>query len=456
MENKQSLDIIIEKFHEYAEQLPYEKKLLFYAFENFVINVATKSVQWSYGMFLGKWKRLSNFIIHVLWVLLWELKFLLKKNKPHGILFQSIPDSKSSNGILNLLSNKYFVYNVGAIENIKIFFNPKIYCIVNTLIEKDDDKIIYDVIENIQIFFKQCNLKVSNQDLIELKLLEKRFFIMNKIVSKIKSNIVLYISDSSLTPQTYFLQYLVQKYGITKSILLDHGIIFYSDLYNMVWADYYLSCGEYCYKKARNIKNKEIIGIIDKNYINFRLNNTQKKIILYILSPYYYSAARVEGRNLEYVNKYLQRLVEVLKDVYPDHKFYLRAHPVDDISSLKKIFNEFTFYQKDLDKILDQVDFCFVEDTSLALDLLKYDIPLIYVPDEFNEEHIHFKKFDFDISLHYNEISYENLQRLLEINKTKSANKKNIYEYYFRPFDEDKFWKIIDEAIQSNRNNRNI
>ncbi|HOJ36810.1 MAG TPA: hypothetical protein PLI27_00945 [Ignavibacteriales bacterium] len=452
-----TLKNILNDFHNLANNLSDKEKLLLYSYEDFIVDTVFGFYDKNSNKIMQRWNKLSQFIKHLLWVFLWKIKYILFANsKNEVILFLSMHNVKSSFDLIEVLSRNYIVFLVGAIENKKLLMNKKVFCIVNTSIKNTNE--LDNTFENItNIVFdllKKYNIEVNYLTKVRKDNHYNLFVKCKKLITSIQKNLILFITDSYF-PISYFSQYIIFDRNFSK-VMIDHGLIFYNELYQNIVADYYFAFGKFSLDKINGAKQKFIVGCPQKNYLVKNIKKEKNKYFLYILSPYLFSFARTEGRNLEYLKKYLVKLSEVIKNNYPDWKLVLRAHPSDEIKKLKSYLNNFEFYQGNLNKILSQTYCIFAEDTSLTIDLLRYDIPLIYPLDEFDCEHIHFSKFNYNIGLGYAEISKNEIEKKIYLNSENFEKRKDIYEYYYQPFDKQKFLRLINEAIKSNCNSCNI
>jgi hypothetical protein len=456
MEKNIKLKNILRAITEFSNTLPLEEKMFCLLLEELIIDIVMQVEYKSNLKLFSRWNSIVDFIKHIPWIILWKIKYLLfyNKNDNKAILSHIVFNSKSSYSTMQLLANKYKILIIGALHSKKMLLSRNIFCFVSIFHKKQ--KLNLEFIEKIYNYcltlFKKYEIELSSY-----KQFKQQIEIKYRIYTKYK-NIYNKIDQFSISISDFIFHNYNYLYQITKekgkkNILFDHGIIFYDNLYENLISDYYLACGEYDYYKNKNTGKKDIVGIVGKNYNFIRTKtDSQKKYILYILSPYFYSFARTEGRNLNYSVKYYNKFCQVSKYYFSDKRIMLRAHPVDKINKLKKEFGG-NFYQNNLNKIIDNIAFCMVEDTSLALDLLRYDIPIIYIPDQFGIEHIKFSKFNLNISLPYENISYGNIQKILKENEENFEKRQQIYEYYYAPFEKNKFMEIIDEAIQSSSNN---
>lgn len=396
--------------------------------------------------FLGRFANIYTLLIHVWWGTLWTLKWVLTF-RSHGLKNVVIIASGSH----RKLSKSYFLHvseychdeglfliSLNVICEGKYLFTPNVFYyprfIYFNSIRKESrglvllyDKIVNDLRNTVNQYLNlNCRFKLKrnfrrlcNDATFYLKLLEKTKH----------DNVKLLIQDYDYTYNKYMYCELT-KINKIKTLVLDHSIRIYNHLFTKVHSDYAFVWGQHEMNRLQkaSCSNKSIIMEMGRPFspsASHKLKIKKKKYWLYLLSSYDQPAFQTISRSLQGAKKNVDQICDCMSK---DREMLIRPHPDDR----KKLFGDFghQLYLGKLEKVLPYTELIFTEDTSMMIDLLLYNFPLVYVCGSNNRDYFDIERWGIVKILR----SDSNLNNLIEESlnfQIDSDLRKICYEYFY-------------------------
>ncbi len=374
----------------------------------------------------------------MLWFVLWEVKRLFLFGKKDVIISVFYKEIKIYSELLGnyLEQNKNIVIiNFGMQYNKMLLLKRNYFCYPaakNYLSHKSNNT--NELIEEISLLFKKFKLTVPNAKVLE-----------DKITAMIRLKVV-FRDFIQKTEKKHNIKFLIQDidYSYDRVIYsaefpylkvsLDHSIIYYPWLFNKCYSDVYLVWGlnqleiiKKCDKQEK--KAIYICGREGREKFSIIKGTENKKYWIIVLQSHEYALFQTMERKLEFVNRYINEICKVRDQIRESIEIIVSIHPNNNPSIIKEK-NVRVINKNVLDYAL-QAELIFFEDTTIAIDLLKYEVPMIYIAGEKGGVFMNFSIAESDIII-CKGIDY--IKSCIE--KANSVNvdvmsRKNIYSFYY-------------------------
>ncbi len=296
-------------------------------------------------------------------------------------------------------SNVIYI-NFGILEDYRLLYSSQVFCFpyyIYKLTKRYDDKEycrrLDDKIQGIVRKYIGCD--ISSSYIKELQRLSRYYEIIDEFISNIKkrSSLLFYISDTDHL-DTRSIACDIHKNDGIKTILIDHAINTFSQVNKQIYSDLYYCWGEYHDKQCRRMLANYhsaakvlIIGNSVKRYVIIRPRC--KGRWLYILPSFQHQTAFTLQRNVDRTISFISEIKAIAEKRYPKIEFVIKPHPVDNID-YSKIMNVPQVNGR-LEKIMDDVELIFVEDSTTTIEALCYTVPMIYIANRKGENLLNFK-----------------------------------------------------------------
>jgi len=387
----------------------------------------------------------ESFLNHLLWFFLWSFKYVLFLifNKKNLVLISVGSDRNTSFSYAEYLSswsknNNSNILSLNILCKSKYLFSKNIFyypksakCFSNKLVHflRNSHN------EQINIISKKQNYwsyKASKRTVKTINYNSREMLSFLYLIRKHRTRILFLVQDFDYTDNKYIFCNIAKIFHIP-TFTLDHSILPYRYMYSNSYSDFALVWGNYQKERINNNygkKPKQIFVSGKPNVIFGRIiTNKSKKYWTYI--PIAYSNPGVisftRNANLLFHNVY--SIKTILNKYFSNMKLILKIHPQDNKNSfvfLKKIAT----ISKILIPYVTEAQILFVEDSSFSIELLQYDIPIIYLPDDKNNDPFKIKDFT---SIYFLDKGKPFLDLILEAinNKIDWSKRQKHFEYFF-------------------------
>lgn len=398
---------------------------------------------------LNRFNSLSRIALHLIHIFSWNIKWLffpLFVQRSSEIIICSLNTERivSKNYLMNIhhyaKENNAVVVQYGTFTSFYKLFSLDIFSCPSYLIRfkkykkqgSQDRKLIFSTLADIcKKKLDLQNVDFQNQQKY-LILYQKLFFEFSNFVTQLarKKKICCLIQDGGYTSTKILYSYSASQMNIP-IVTLDHSIIIYDHLYKNDISDYYFCWGEYSKNRMQNLSLvKPKIYIISRPDVNldFEKRQGERKYAVYFLPAFHNPMLQSANRSLSYSILMIRRIEQILSELFPSLSLLVKPHPVDDPRHYKSL--GLNLYSKQLKIIIPSIGFLFSEDSTITLELLKYNIPLVYLLDKSEEDIYNFNKFNLKHMIS----NYANIQKTMEnyfFQGSQYRDKKRMFKYYF-------------------------
>lgn len=395
-----------------------------------------------------RFSNLLDLFSQLFWLLLWSLKYflffpILFKNKIALICFgvnKNLSLSYSDSILSWSINNKTNLLSLNIIKSFKYLFSIHIFYYPKFLFNGSHNSrqllrnIIKDKFCDINKIQNDFTFIPSKYTINSIKYLNREMYAFYNLLYYKKSKILFLIQDFDYTDNKYIFSNLAKRFNIP-TISIDHAIMPYKYMYSNSYSDIALVWGNY--QKERIINNygaapKELL-IASRPDTRFSIIETNKTKYYWTYIPVAYSHPGVISfnRNMRLLSEYISLIHDFLKLYHKDVELILKIHPRD---------NELTFAAlkqkaricKDNEHSFLESELFFTEDSSLTIDLLRYDIPIIYMSDKNHNDPFKIREFQ---SIHFFDeaTSLENTIKTALNTKIDWTKRKTHFDYFFEP-----------------------
>ena len=396
--------------------------------------------------FFSRLKNIKEVLNHLTWYILWSIKWLLfislKKNGRRIILASFFPKNATSFEYIRTILNRnrtdhFFLVNFSVIYNMKYLFNSRLFCYPHFFYKKKEihTEEYYLLEKDFKALFeKYFKIEFSFYLTEYIKSFNTVYNSFSYLVEMIQrdNKILCFVQDCDyLNDRVLFSNYCKTKN--IPSLAFDHSIQIYDHLFYNNFSDYRITWGEYqinrITKLSNNIPKKLINGGRPGYYFSFKTINYQKnKVWIYLLPAFQEANMQSIHRSLQQTENNIINIKKIISENYKSVKLLVKPHPSDE----REIF-QFTndLVNDSLDILMNETQLAFVEDSTISLELLKYEIPVVYFADKLNNDNLHLRELNSDYI-------FVSSKESLGIKIPKALNKKidhkereKIFSYYF-------------------------
>lgn len=434
-----------------AEESAIKKSLTFYLIEElykyFRENVFQESTDYLKKRKLDRFRSVSEMIQHILWYILFSLKwlFILPFSwNDKFIMLSLLPDKKHSlkyiDALINIESHKDTnLIHFGIFYNWQLLFNSRFYCyphffyrffikrINYSMYYRELQKKVEDAVS--KHFETRSNIYLTNK-LTQLSKIHTSFSFLIRYLKQ-KGNILFFIQDLDFILNGFIYNYCCRLNRI-KSISIDHAILVTKHYFINRSSDCYLVWGKYQEKRLQNISkiDSEKIRIVGNPTKTFKIERTSPKDTLnwlYLMQGYQYAIVHNINRALIDTMNNLRRLEQLLPILNPKGKLFVKPHPLDSL--LEKHIKQKNLFYGNLHEILPKIGVVFFEDTSAVVDCLPYPINLIYLSDRTESTNI----FDFRNIFNTITVNDDWVLKINEFDKKEfdMEKRKSLHNYFY-------------------------
>lgn len=413
--------------------------------------------------FKKKFNQISKSLSHIYWIILWSIKWLLFfKPRDYKFLITAVgSDRKLTFAYLEYLlkyakKKNIRLLSLTVICNGAFLFRRNIFYFPRFLFQlrfKESIKIFSEnwytalsVLEN--IVQKHISIKV-NFDSVKrfINDYSRDYHCVNYFVDRYRKSIVALIQDFDYTSNRNIYCELFRSQQIP-TISLNHSILIYKHLYESVYSDYTLVWGQHQKERISELseltpKNVSVIGTPIIFARKIKIQN-KPQYWVYNLSSFENPAADTFYRSVDKTLGMIKEISKIIKMDKLNIKLLVNYHPNDSVRALKKAgFNGGSF---NLSEILNHTELIFGEDSTVMIEMLKTDIPLIFITDDLKRDPFNF------ISWGTAELvtSKENLHSAIHNSLIQNLNLKKREEQFEFYFGESKnFYKNLERELDS-------
>ncbi len=413
--------------------------------------------------FKKKFNQISKGLLHIYWIILWSIKWLLFfKPRDYRFLITAVgSDRKLTFAYLEYLSKYVNEKNIRLLSltvicNRAFLFRRNIFYFPRFLFQLKFKKSINKFSNNWYAALSVLGNIVKNNIPIKLNLNSiKRFindysrdyYCVNYLLDKFRKNIIALIQDFDYTSNRNIYCELFKSQKIP-TVALNHSILVYKHLYETVYSDYALVWGQHQKERISELselspKNISVIGtpiIFDRKK---RMDNTPQYWV-YNLSSFENPAAETIHRSVE---RTLGMIEEISKIIIMDKlniKLLVNYHPNDSLKALKRAgFNGGSFT---LSEILNHTELIFGEDSTVMIEMLKTEIPFIFITDDLKSDPFNFISWGTAELVTSKENLHSAIQNAL-IQNLNLKKREEHFEYYFG--DSENFYNNLERELDS-------
>lgn len=404
------------------------------------------------------------------WFLLWLIKWIifLTKIKRSRIVIAAIGSNLNSTQeyfkqLLEIAKkNDCIIVLMNLVESFNLLNKGRLFYYPRFLYKKKSfnsnikhTKIIDELIDDIQRVAEKNNLAITvdkTQLIKSLKNLIKDYNSFTYLTDSISNpkKIAGSILDYDYTYNKY-LYCTVSKFKSIKTIAIDTSLTIYKHFYKKVFSDYHLVWGKYKQELLLNHNNinPSNITITGKAGIIEHINTNKgviKDLWIYIAQAYSAPSMFTSGRNFISLEANLKKLVDFQKSNYPDDNFELKLHPADNPMHFNISINKSV--NTPISKLLERAKIIFVEDTTLAVELLGYCYPLVYVLDKYGNDNIGLVNDGLIPGIIITERFENVIEQVLNYkNSIDPVKRKNALNYYFGNYNETNFYTTLNTLL---------
>lgn len=344
----------------------------------------------------GGLRKIDKTVTHLFWYVLWTIKWfiLFRYSKKEDIINTALfMETSSSIDYLKLLcieseKKDVVIVNFGMIYNYPMLFRQNIYC-HPFIIER------YNLSDNNKNESEKLSRMITKNipesiDLNVLPTLEKdiqRLLVYYNVVeiyiAKIKKNknIRFYLSDTDHLDTRTTLCELHRSAGI-RTILIDHALNSFNCINNQVYSDQYLCWGEFqkisFFANASQINVTNVVIPVGRPSSFFQATNSiRAQRWIYYLPSFQHQTKFSILRSYSRTKEFITAFEEFIQTSNAPAVLSIQTHPVDTLVVRKKFNHGISTITTG--KISEGCELIIIEDSSIIIDLLQYDIPILYI-----------------------------------------------------------------------------
>lgn len=353
-----------------------------------------------------RFRRFNKASAHLWWALLWTLKWYLLlpglKKKEYFIAALG-SDRGLSFAYLDALETEAkkrsaAIITLNVLLSARHFFNPSIRYYPRPLYASGNNINTPDWItvkekaeaagkEHLEINFDGGQLKKY----YEMYRRDARAF-ANLLQSGLRT--ALLVQDFDYTSNKALYAQYAREAGVPV-MRLDHSLRPYSHLYKHSFSDKLLVWGEYEKEQLMEqqaVPAEDIVVSGRPDPVRHTALQVRDPVYwVYLLTSYDDPAMETAHRSIDHSLEMVGVVEKVMQRYFPEQILLLRPHPNDDFEFFNDRF--YNIYTDPLKKIEDQVQIYFVEDSTAAVELLKYKVPVVYISDRSKNDYFHFDRF---------------------------------------------------------------
>lgn len=395
----------------------------------------------------GGRKKFRSLFYHIFWYVLWSMKWMLffRYSKEEKIITTSFfAEIKSSLTYLDALYSTTIpenvtVVNFGMLYDWSFLLKKKLFCHPYFIEKISIEEIRKEEIANYQSSISNLITKhfpdyLDHNNKKDIRHLMEYYSVVEIFLKKIKlhKQICFYISDTDHLDTRVIICELHKSYGIV-TILVDHAINTFSQINNQVYSDQYLCWGDY-HKDSyiSSIHESAPVSVlmpIGKPLAKFQLNEVTKETKwVYFLPSFQHQTSLTNNRSFDRTKKFVSELNKIIRDFFPDKKLFIKLHPFDMLEFYELFETDVT--KGGIDNVLKGSELVFVEDSTIAGELLKYNIPIVYIANNSGNDSL---KIDL-LKCGNTAVDIDGLHKILEKSITEKIDMKKrqfAFEYYF-------------------------
>lgn len=343
-----------------------------------------------------KFNQLSKKIIHIFWILLWSVKWLRfwsQKNSRFMVVAVGSDRRLTFAYLENLLrfaqENNFCLVSLNVICRKEFLFQKEIFYYPRFIYQyKSASEIrnlskswMYLFDELTELINRKIKIKVEFNSLSHfIKDYSLDYFTVKYLLRKFQDRIVFLIQDFDYTTNRNIYCEIFKRANI-KTIALNHSVLTYNHLYESVYSDYLLVWGEHQKQRAEKLSSIKqhtiaVIGYpLDTKFHS--TSSSDKKYWVYFLPSYENPAAESIYRSFELTMAYINILEKVIKKHQLNIQLIVRTHPNDSQNSIEKA--GFKLSKDSFSKMRDHAQLILAEDSTVLIESLNTDIPIIYI-----------------------------------------------------------------------------
>jgi hypothetical protein len=357
-----------------------------------------------------KFNQISKSISHIYWILLWSVKWLFFFRFSSGpIIVAAVgSDRKLSFAYLkNLLNyaneNQYRLVTLNVICNKVFLFRKRVFYFPRFILE-------YKFKQEITKFSCEWNQLLSGlSELIKKNILievdfspikrftkdySRDYYCIDYFLNRFKQDIFLLIQDFDYTSNRN-MYCEIFKLNNVPTVSLNHSILIYSHIYESVYSEHSFIWGEHQKKRIEELSRNQMqrISVLGHPWNFYTKTKTvgEKKYWIYYLPSFENPAAETIYRSVEYTLEYINCIQRFIKDEKVKIQLITYSHPNDSVGALQKVGFRINRYLTS--KILNKTELLFCEDSTIAIEMLKTDKPIIYIADKLKRDLFNFNNW---------------------------------------------------------------
>lgn len=353
--------------------------------------------------FRRKFNQLSKSFSHILWIILWTIKWILffRQNQEKFLVCAVGSDRNLSFAYLENLwkyahEKHYHLISLNVICNKDYLFRKRIFYYPRFLLQfklkifikefsKDWNQLLTVLEDLIQ---KNISIKVRLNSVQRfIRDYSRDYYCVNYFIEKFRVHIVTLVQDFDYTSNRNIYCELFKSKKVS-TISLNHSILIYKHIYGSVYSNYSLVWGEYQKKRLEDLSDfrpRKVSAIghpIDYFRIPHSLN--ELKYWIYYLPSFENPAMETIYRSFEYSLDYIDSIQKIIQNNNLKFKLITLIHPNDSYRAFKKYGLQKN--NTSIKKIINQTGLIFCEDSIVAIEMLKTDIPILFIADKLKDD----------------------------------------------------------------------
>ena len=216
-------------------------------------------------------------------------------------------------------------------------------------------------------------------------------------------------------------------------ISLDHSIQIYDHLFLNNYSDFRITWGEYQInriKRLAKILPQKMISCGRPSFeFNFKMIDfAQNKIWTFLLPAFQEANMQSIHRSLDQTKSNIALINKIISVNYPGIKLIVKPHPSDEL----KNFNfGIAATDNSLNDLMYYSQLVFIEDSTISLEVLNYNVPVIYFSDDKVSDNLHLMEFEVDYIFCRKEDRLEDkITEALNVN-IDSKKRRQTFQHYF-------------------------
>lgn len=391
---------------------------------------------------------LGEVLLHLIGSALWITKWILlnptarsssflivsinsKKVTTRSYLFELIKYAKHKNAV---------VVNFGTLATLHGLSDRRVFCFpagLRTIFQSfSPDRV---ELKNVMSEFDEIVMHEMGLNIDSEVLFKSHWYLYNRLLRGVHDflsvlrkygKVIGLFTETDFTKQKVFLVQECKRLSIP-TITTDDGLFLYDHLFQDYSSDHYVAWGDFQLERIRRMsKSPPIVHVFGRPDVSFAsVSFPGKKFVwLYFLPAFQNPIAQTIHRSLSRSLKTIRKIEEVSLSNRPIPELLVRSHPRDNPNLFQ--WDNVNFVRRDISLLLQKTQLIFVEDSTVAIELLKYDIPIIFIADKTGKDTFGFEETGAGMVLRGSD-EYDVVIRKSLDARISEIGRHQVFQYYF-------------------------